>query len=254
MYYFNKGPEIIKPLPKEKLRSTGTSIAAVPYKEGYLLLSDSRATNGSTYEYYATDKLVIYDHHIAAGAAGAAIGLDAVVSPFLDYFTNFLKRYHYDLEDIDNPHMFMALFNLAVQECNTYASQLYIQLLQMGKFIFVFRTKKFTFAASCNLFGDDILESNGSFSINQELAKANNYGGDICAIGSGGRYLLGGFLSLNSQKLLRARSKEEVIESAKKIYLNTTMKDLASDVKQYMEVIDIPTDSSKEITKTRYIL
>ena len=53
------GPKATKTPLATKI-STGTSIVALPYKEGYLLISDTRATNTGTYEYYTTDKLTPY--------------------------------------------------------------------------------------------------------------------------------------------------------------------------------------------------
>ena len=237
------------------LNSTGTSIAAVPYNSGYLLISDTRSTNTATYEYFATDKLMHYDKNFALGAAGAAVGLDMVVCPVIDYFLRYLYYYEYDVEELENPHVFLALFNKAVQRYNTQeATQLYMHLLNMGKYIIVFRNKNFVFALSGNFFGDDCLESLHSYRVTQELARKNNYSGDVVAIGSGSRYLIGGFLKLNKEKPLRTLSKEELIDHAKEIYKNTTARDGASDIKEYMQIIDVPEDLRESIFKERLII
>lgn len=238
----------------KKFISTGTSICAVPYNKGYLMISDTRATNTSTYEYFATDKLINYKKNFAIGAAGAAVGLEMVVYPLLNYFEDYLDFYKYDLQEIQNPFVFLTLFNKAVQKYNTeQASPLYMELLSMGKYILLFRNKYFKFSFSCNLFGDDLIESFNSNSVNQELAKKNKYVGDIVAIGSGGRYLLGSFMNLNEEKLLKERDKLDVITEAKKIYLNVTCKDGASSVAEYLEVIDVPENMNQTIQKERII-
>lgn len=248
------GPKASK-VPVATKISTGTSILALPYNEGYLLISDTRATNTSTYEYYTTDKLTPYGTNFALGGAGAACGTVAVLTPFLDYFTQYLKYYNYDLEQIPEPYAFLTLWNTAcLKYLQEQASPIYLQLLSQCIFLVVFRNKHFNFTLKASLTSDDLLENYNSYSYNCELAKTKKFSGDILAIGSGARYLVGGAMSENDKKIMKERSKDEILELLPTLFKNTTTRDLASSVEAYLEVVTVPNDLTQPVLKKRHIL
>lgn len=234
---------------------TGTSILALPCQEGYLLVSDTRATNTGTYEYYTTDKITPYGSNFTFAGAGAAVGTVAVMTPFLEYFLEYLRHYCYDVNQIPDPYAFVTLWNnAAIRYLEEQATPVFVEVLNQSTFIVIFRNKNCTFALRSNLVGDDLLENYSSYSYNLELAKSKGFSGDLLAIGSGARYLLGGALAHNHGAVMKELGKKEILKLLPVLFKHTSARDLASSVESYLEVVSVPKNLSAPITKQRILI
>lgn len=239
----------------ETRKTTGTSIIALPYKEGYLIASDCRATNPSTYEYYTTDKITPYGQHFTVAGAGLAIGLNTAMTPFITYFYSYLKYYCYEINEIPDVYCLLSLWNnAAIKYLKEEADSLYFETIGHSIFTVVFRNKHILVAYNSRLVGDDSLENFNSYAFNTKLASEHYFAGDFTAIGSGSRYLVGSILAENKTRLLKEQSRTEILRFLPSVFQSTTTRDLASSVESYLEVVTVPRDFTVSVIKQRVIL
>ena len=251
---------IVKEKPKNyfnhnlEVKSTGTSIIALACKEGRVILGDTQATDTSAFITYNTDKINTYDHNIVSAGAGASIGLLTCITPLLSYFKRFLAYYNYNIEEIPDPYCFLGLWNTACLNYLKYSNDgLYHQIMSMSLFLVNFRNKNMNFTFSTSLVGDSTIEKDSSWAYNIEEAKKNYYVGDMIAIGSGARHLMGGFRDKNRTKLLKEVPLENIKKMGLEIFRDVTQRDAASSIKSHLQCVFIPNDTSKKVEVTRIL-
>lgn len=92
-----ENPSALEPVPdsypglKKGEVSTGTTIMAIPFKDGVILGADSRTSTGSYVANRTTDKIVQLSEHIFACRSGSAADTQALT----DYVRFYLQQLSY---------------------------------------------------------------------------------------------------------------------------------------------------------------
>lgn len=205
-----------------------TTIVTVPYKDGIALVSDTRATDTSSFQRYHCRKQngpvckLNNGLEIFIGLAGASIGAEAMIHPFIKTLERTLQNYCIDINLLEKMEFTSLMNNISMRHYLKHSSE-FAEV--PSQFLFIFKTKKLLFALNGGILG--FCTPNNLNSVNvAELDHESNF----TQTGSGGRYAMGAILLENKINPWIKKSQEEVVDWFKSYFGKVIAPDIASSI------------------------
>ena len=239
-----------------------TTIVTTPFKEGILVVSDTRATNTHTLEIYAcTDKttgnlcsLLPIEMYIAAAGVGGVIQF--AIHPLISYIQLTCLQYKIDLNKMSVANFFEFFSSTTskyfrekrteIKESLTI-NNIDLEILESSAIILTVRTKRFLACVnvtlpcgSCFLLRKD---TDAKFVHETEQREIEEFHKQsFLHTGSGGRCVMGAIAVQNQRKPWITKTKQESIKWFYKNFQTAISMDNGSGIDSGLNILVVPKD------------
>lgn len=227
-----------------------TTIVSTPFKEGVVVISDTRATDHRYHQYIAYDKVspmlgyTISDNvSFYIGGAGASIGTESVIYPFLKYLQKKSAEFCVNLSTLDLPQFVEYINNLSGIYISKEALPTELSLAEHCAFLIIIKTPKFLAVFKSNYLGGLCITVDSLHQYTEQERKNPNNASLFEGVGSGSMYILGALLLQNQISPLHLKEEEEIVNWAKKYFKQGIIRDLGSSTENGLNIRIIYRDS-----------